>query len=1755
MSRFLLRLLAFFSPIGSTARHAARSAWGPLLALLLLALPLLVLGGQPTLGNGVPPTPPKVDALITNGSGSSWQGERIINSDASGQEKIEQTIHGSRVVFLFKILSTNYGTANTLKVSVPGWSDFASSGWSGHFFDAAAGGHDITPAIIGTGWSPSSVSDTITLRAELTVPSTATAAGSNSFFLHALLTGAPEDVVKATVSIAGPPTPTPSPTPTPFPTASPSPTPNGTGLTGQYYAGQNFDTLKVTQVDPTVNFPYASQASFPHHLDGSFMSEATGDGGNFSVRWSGQVQAAETGIYTFSTLSDDGVRLWVNGTQLIDNWQVNAGVTDNGPISLVAGRRYDIKLEYYQNTGWREIVLKWQRPGASSSVVIPQNYLFPVDPPTPTPTATATPTATTTPTVTPTGTPTPPPTATPTPVPTATPTPLPTAPPTPVPVRLTATVISSHRIDLLWNGSPGKLYRSTDANFVPATSSYINRGADETDATKLSYSDPGLVHTTTYYYILVPTAVGFSNGSASATTLQKMWTPGDPLLGGALVKPANAAQYDPAHPLVMTQNATLDLEVSGVTDTDHWTDGPDAGDAPDTTITYKWTAPQGTFSSDSTSAAKWTAPVLIGDVGEIKMTLSVDIENPAPLPDGEGGNRKDTKIHRDISVVVKRPTWSAAPAISQHRDPNTQELVPDGRMIAPQDQRGNYDPSVQQTVSSGQRVPCQVEGATDLDTLTPVTGVPSEVADEVTYIWSAEGGKDGDNGHFEWQVTENERLVSRSGPTAPTTKAVWVAPDNITQETHFTLKCTLDDKPLAINAPTEGGKRDDDGLTRIVPLKGMPLKLDSGKNSLVAGGVRVGRYYSSVDQNPHQTQITATVGKIVGQDVKFEIVPNPHAQVGDIKPSFALNDQDALVSDTTIKTDANGEAHAVLTSGSRVGSVTVRVSIGGASQNKTFLVEEAKATWTATPVDPDSDADPVVRLSLQYEGFPVNGHPISWDITHVTVPVGEVVAVGVWNDYVRFTGISATGETISTTGAHGTEGEAAAYAHFSAELEQIDFGGRDSRIIPTESPAPSTTRALSSVTQSLTMSGSGQYHEQEIRLEAREKAIIKRHPAGTWSIGSAPGTSRISNKVDQEGFVAQGYTSDQIRVPFEIEQQLRIEFLVTPSPRGSNRRLGSLVVETRDVNGDLLQFTRDLKTGAETMTVNGQRRIAGIDPIGSIKYFFKDFAPALADAWIEDNYTIKGKVGQARRVIVFIGNFGIGFYKGGKGLIDVGQAATKAAVDAAYFPEEAWAKVEDASVTISKTADSLRDEGVRQRLVKQTVAIFNKTLAEGGKEYDKMYKDAVHGNGEQMSAFLGQQTGQYFANEAVGFGVGKVATMGKTALQGTKLWVKASGSTSKFLRVAKISIKATLKNSGRIAKIKFLAPVAGRVGHIGRFTWDYAKTHGQSIAQFTQQALKEGKIACYLKPVGQKAGGYVVLVSGKANATLGTITRGKIKIPCKYARVFGEMKWVRNAKTKALENRFIARAIELLEFVCFPAGTPVLMGDGNHKVIEQIHAGDRVTSRDEMTGETSVQKVVQTFVHQADATLVLRFTNGEKIETTPTHPFYVEHKGFTPAAELGIGTSIVTRAGPDAVLASTETRDAPATVYNFEVENTHTYFVGKTEAWVHNACNRTPPRIDTGDIRDGWIHIEARHITGTHPSGPGDLFAPGTTRAQLEEAAKKIVANGTRTTDPSRRMQIFEKRIKINGKRDRVRVRVDSEDGNRVSTMFPVRSE
>jgi glucose/arabinose dehydrogenase len=139
----------------------------------------------------------------------------------------------------------------------------------------------------------------------------------------------------------------------------------GTGLSATYYNNLNFSGSTVTRLDRTVNFTWGSGAP------------ASGLAANtFSVRWVGQVSPPSTGVYTFYTVSDDGVRLWVNGRQLVNRWTNHSAIEDRGTITLTAGQRYDIRMEFYENTGSATARLLWSGPSVPKAV-IPTARLYP----------------------------------------------------------------------------------------------------------------------------------------------------------------------------------------------------------------------------------------------------------------------------------------------------------------------------------------------------------------------------------------------------------------------------------------------------------------------------------------------------------------------------------------------------------------------------------------------------------------------------------------------------------------------------------------------------------------------------------------------------------------------------------------------------------------------------------------------------------------------------------------------------------------------------------------------------------------------------------------------------------------------------------------------------------------------------------------------------------------------------------------------------------------------------------------------------------------------------------------------------------------------------------------------------------------------------------------------------------------------------------------------------------------------------------
>ncbi|MBD2462568.1 PD40 domain-containing protein [Oscillatoria sp. FACHB-1407] len=191
-------------------------------------------------------------------------------------------------------------------------------------------------------------------------------------------------------------TPLPSPTPTPAPAPAPAPTPtpptpiNGTGngLYGEYFNNMDFTNAAVKRTDATVNFNWGTSSP-----DSSVGSDT------FSVRWTGQIQPRFSEEYTFYASTDDGVRLWVNGQQVINNWVNQAVKTTSGKIQLTAGQRYDIRLEYFENTGNAVSKLEWSS-ASQPREVIPQSQLYSgaasvqalnLGSPTPSPTPTGTP--------------------------------------------------------------------------------------------------------------------------------------------------------------------------------------------------------------------------------------------------------------------------------------------------------------------------------------------------------------------------------------------------------------------------------------------------------------------------------------------------------------------------------------------------------------------------------------------------------------------------------------------------------------------------------------------------------------------------------------------------------------------------------------------------------------------------------------------------------------------------------------------------------------------------------------------------------------------------------------------------------------------------------------------------------------------------------------------------------------------------------------------------------------------------------------------------------------------------------------------------------------------------------------------------------------------------------------------------------------------------------------------------------------------
>ncbi len=143
---------------------------------------------------------------------------------------------------------------------------------------------------------------------------------------------------------------------------------NGTGMTGNYYnQSRSFEgSPDLQRTDAEVDFNWGG---------GSPDDAINPD--NFTIRWDGQLLPPFSGQYTLYVVADDGVRLYINNTLLIDAWVPQAATEYSVSRSFTKDQLYDVRIEYFEDGGDAVIQFLWEHEFLPRQAV-PGSQLFPV---------------------------------------------------------------------------------------------------------------------------------------------------------------------------------------------------------------------------------------------------------------------------------------------------------------------------------------------------------------------------------------------------------------------------------------------------------------------------------------------------------------------------------------------------------------------------------------------------------------------------------------------------------------------------------------------------------------------------------------------------------------------------------------------------------------------------------------------------------------------------------------------------------------------------------------------------------------------------------------------------------------------------------------------------------------------------------------------------------------------------------------------------------------------------------------------------------------------------------------------------------------------------------------------------------------------------------------------------------------------------------------------------------------------------------
>jgi alpha-D-xyloside xylohydrolase len=123
------------------------------------------------------------------------------------------------------------------------------------------------------------------------------------------------------------------------------------GLSADYFLGSDFEKPVLSRVDTAITFDWGIKSPAPEIRPDSF-----------SVRWTGRLLTGRAGKYRFTTLADDGVRLWVGGNLVLEDWHQHAPEYHSGEVDLPANSAVDFRFEFYEAIGGASVKLNWTEP-------------------------------------------------------------------------------------------------------------------------------------------------------------------------------------------------------------------------------------------------------------------------------------------------------------------------------------------------------------------------------------------------------------------------------------------------------------------------------------------------------------------------------------------------------------------------------------------------------------------------------------------------------------------------------------------------------------------------------------------------------------------------------------------------------------------------------------------------------------------------------------------------------------------------------------------------------------------------------------------------------------------------------------------------------------------------------------------------------------------------------------------------------------------------------------------------------------------------------------------------------------------------------------------------------------------------------------------------------------------------------------------------------------------------------------------------